>query len=413
MSQEDAAVVPLLTPRDGIPSVVVDSVALAAAIKELSVGGKYVAIDAERASGYRYSQRAYLIQIRREQGPIILIDPIECPDLSGVNAVLSDCEWILHASTQDLACLREVGINPKQMFDTELGARLAGCERVGLGPLIESVLRFSLAKEHSAVDWSTRPLPDPWLGYAALDVELLIELRHEVAKLLERQGKLLWAYEEFEAILNAAPPKPRTEPWRRTSDIHQVKKQRNQAAVRELWYARDEIARSTDIAPGRILRDAAIVEAALKLPTTRDELLAIPAFTTRGAYQNASIWFEAIERARCLPDEELPEIAPKVDALPPPRIWPSRSPIAFARLEAARSLIAEIATANNLPVENLLTPETVRRLCWEPPVDSVTTLRPDLVAHFLRERRAREWQIALTSEPLAYALLAKGELRNT
>ena len=412
MSQENVEVVPLLAPREGIPPVIVNSIALAAAIKELSVGGKYVAIDAERASGYRYSQRAYLIQIRREHGPIILIDPIGCPDLSQINEVLSECEWVLHASTQDLACLREVGINPKQMFDTELGARLAGCERVGLGPLIESLLGFSLAKEHSAVDWSTRPLPDPWLGYAALDVELLIELRHEVAKLLESQGKLLWAYEEFEAILHAPALKPRTEPWRRTSDIHQVKKPRNQAAVRELWYARDEIARSTDVAPGRILRDAAIVEAALKMPATRDELLTIPAFTTRGAYKSSPVWFEAIERARHAPDDQLPETAPKVDAMPPPRIWPSRSPIAFARLEAARSVIGEIATTNNLPVENLLTPETVRRLCWEPPLDSATTLRIQVVEEFLRERGARNWQIALTSQALAVSLLTQCELRN-
>ena len=412
MSQENAEVVPLLVPRDGIPPVVTDSIALAATIKTLGVGGKYVAIDAERASGYRYSQRAYLIQIRREHGPIVLIDPIECPDLSQINEVLSQCEWVLHASTQDLACLREVGINPKQMFDTELGARLAGCERVGLGPLIESLLGFSLAKEHSAVDWSTRPLPDPWLGYAALDVELLIELRHEVAKLLESQGKLLWAYEEFAAILNAPVSQPRTEPWRRTSDIHQVKKPRNQAAVRELWYARDEIARSTDVAPGRILRDAAIVEAALKMPATRDELLTIPNFTTRGAYKSSPTWFEAIERARHLPDEQLPETAPKVDAIPPPRIWPSRSPVAFARLEAARSVIGEIATANNLPVENLLTPDTIRRLCWEPPLDSATNLRLDVVEQFLHERGARPWQIALTSQALAVSLLTQYELRN-
>jgi ribonuclease D len=413
MSEEDISVVPLLTPRDGIPSVVVDKPGLAEAIDQLSTGGEYVAIDAERASGYRYSQRAYLIQIRREGGPIILIDPIKCPDLSGVDEVLRDCEWILHASTQDLACLREVGIDPIGMFDTELGARLAGCQRVGLGPLIESLLGFSLAKEHSAVDWSTRPLPEPWLGYAALDVELLIELRHAVAKLLHEQGKLAWAYEEFEAILNAAPPKPRSEPWRRTSDIHQVKKPRNQAVVRELWYARDELASTSDIAPGRILRDAAIVEAALKLPSTQEELLAIPAFNSRIAYTNASVWFEAIQRAKSIPEDELPETAPKLDALPPPRIWPLRAPIAFARLEAARSAMSALALALVMPVENLLTPETLRRICWEPPGQSAMVRSPNEVAHFLADRGARQWQIRLTSGLIADSLLVGAELRNT
>lgn len=413
MSEENLQVIPLLSPREGIPPVIVDPIELSAAIKTLSMGGEYVAIDAERASGYRYSQRAYLIQIRRESGPTILIDPIECPDLSEVNDVLGECEWILHASTQDLACLKEVGINPRKMFDTELGARLAGCERVGLGPLIESLLGFSLAKEHSAVDWSTRPLPEPWLGYAALDVELLIELRHEVAKLLESQGKLAWAYEEYTAILNAPPAKPRTEPWRRTSDIHQVKRPRNQAVVRELWYARDELARTTDIAPGRILRDTAIVEAALKVPTNRDELLEISGFTTRSAFAHVPTWIAAIERARNLPESELPEVTAKVDTLPPPRNWPTRAPIAYARFEAARLAMAELALELTIPVENLLTPETLRRICWAPPATSDTEFNPDLVADFLAERGARAWQIKLTCEPIAKALLAGSELRNT
>lgn len=412
MSEENLSAVPLLSPRDGIPLVIVDQRGLRLAVEQLAIGGHYVAIDAERASGYRYSQRAYLIQIKREHGRIILIDPIGCPDLSEVSEVLSDCEWILHASTQDLPCLREVGINPKKMFDTELGARLAGCERVGLGPLIESLLGFSLAKEHSAVDWSTRPLPEPWLGYAALDVELLVELRHAVAKLLEDQGKLAWSYEEFEAILNAAPPKPRTEPWRRTSDIHQVKKARNLAVVRELWYTRDELARTTDIAPGRILRDVAIVEAALKTPNYRDELLAISAFTTKNAYPHAALWLAAIERAQNLPETQLPETSPKLDALPPPRIWPARAPIAFARLEAAKAAMAALALELTIPVENLLTPETLRRICWDPPGDSATELSPEVVGDFLRERGARPWQIALTSGPIAQALLAGDELRN-
>ncbi len=412
MSEVPPSAIPLLHPKDGIPSVVTDATALSKALETLSIGGSQVAVDAERASGYRYSQRAYLIQLKREGGPIILIDPIACPDLREVNYVLRNCEWVLHASTQDLPCLREVGLDPIQMFDTELGARLAGCERVGLGPLVESLLGYSLAKEHSAVDWSTRPLPDPWLGYAALDVELLIELRAAVAKLLEDQGKYVWAEEEFAAILAANSAKPRNEPWRRTSGIHRIKTRPSLAVVRELWYARDEIARTTDLAPGRVLRDAAIIEAAGKNPTTLPDLLAIPAFRSRSGIGQAKTWFAAIDRARSIPESDLPETTVKSDSPPPPRLWAAKSPAAAARLTEARAAISEIAIANNLPVENLLTPETVRRLCWEPPVDSATTLRPDFVAHFLRERGAREWQIALTRDPLAVALLAESELRN-
>ena len=96
---------------------------------------------------------------------------------------------------------------PTRLFDTELAGRLAGFPRVGLGAMVESVLGFVLEKGHSAVDWSTRPLPEPWLRYAALDVELLVDLRDALEKELDRQGKLEWARQEFDAIaVGAARP---------------------------------------------------------------------------------------------------------------------------------------------------------------------------------------------------------------
>src|SRR5690606_3538052 len=182
----------LTEPRDGIPDVVDDGSALAEAVDAVRSGRGPVAIDAERASGYRYGQRAYLVQVRREGAGTWLIDPVPLEDLSGLGQALDGTEWVLHAATQDLPCLAEVGLRPSNLFDTELGARLAGLPRVGLAAVVEHYLKVSLAKEHSAVDWSTRPLPEPWLRYAALDVELLVELREAVAEDLQQQGKLEW-----------------------------------------------------------------------------------------------------------------------------------------------------------------------------------------------------------------------------
>ena len=173
--------VPLTHPRDGVPDVVVDERTLMRAAEAIGSGTGPVGIDAERASGYRYGQRAYLVQIRREGSGSWLIDPIACPDLSPVGEAIGDAEWILHAATQDLPCLAEVGLHPQSLFDTELGGRLAGLPRVGLGAMVEHYLGLQLAKEHSAVDWSVRPLPEPWLRYAALDVEVLVDLRDAVA----------------------------------------------------------------------------------------------------------------------------------------------------------------------------------------------------------------------------------------
>jgi ribonuclease D len=395
-----AVVRPLLAPRDGIPEVIADARTLERAVERFAAARGPVAVDAERASGFRYGQRAYLVQLRREGAGTALIDPVACPDLSALADALADAEWVLHAASQDLPCLRELNFVPDHLFDTELGGRLAGYPRVGLGPMIEDLLGFHLEKGHSADDWSTRPLPEPWLRYAALDVELLVDLREAVHAELESQGKLEWALQEFEAVRTAPPPEPRAEPWRRTSGVHRVRKARNLAVVRALWLRRDELARRRDMAPGRVLPDAAIVEAATRLPRTVHELRAVPGFSGRTRSADAVGYFAALESALALPDRELPHHPPRTDAPPPAKSWERADPAAAARLAAARPAVTAIADEHRVPAENLLLPDLVRRLCWSPPAD----LDDAAIAAFLRAGGARPWQIELTAHVLGAAL---------
>jgi ribonuclease D len=396
----------LSAPAGGIPPVVSDPKSLARALDRLSQGQGPIAVDAERASGYRYGQRAYLIQLRRVGTGTVLLDPIACPDLGDLAALIADEEWILHAASQDLPCLLDLGLRPTRLFDTELGARLAGCERVGLGALTESLLGISLAKEHSSVDWSTRPFPEAWLGYAALDVELLHDLRDAVAGLLEEQGKLDWALEEFSALVAAPAAPPRVDPWRRTNGMHAVRNRQGLAVVKALWERRDHVARARDIAPGRILPDSAIIAAALALPTTEEALIALPVFGGRATRRSAPEWLNAIRSGLELPESQWPAARLRGEGPPPPRVWADREPTAFARLSHARAALAELGERLALPVENILTPDLVRRLCWQPPQSSIESLDPAAVAEFLRAGRAREWQIALATPLLAEAMLA-------
>ena len=397
-----AVATPLLAPRDGTPPVVMDREGLLLAIQALGAGTGPVAVDAERASGYRYSSagptwcscdarapaRYCLILCRSE-----IVSPL--------GEAIADAEWVLHAASQDLPCLAEIGLRPKRLFDTELAARLAGFERVGLAALTESMLGFSLEKHHSAADWSTRPLPESWLTYAALDVELLIDLRHLLADELTRQGKAEWAAEEFESLatFGGQPARPRQDPWRRTSGIHRVRGARALARVRALWYARDTVASRRDTAPGRILADAAIVAAAEMDPADERSLLLLPGFGGRSVRRLAGTWLEALDEARALPASALPVPTP-TDGLPPAHRWAERDPAAAARLARARTAVNEIAQAHDLPPENLITPDTVRRLAWEPPTD----LSIETVCEFLRSHGARNWQITLVAEPLAAAM---------
>ncbi|MFC5724382.1 HRDC domain-containing protein [Streptomyces gamaensis] len=398
----ETAPIPLLEPREGIPPVVADEAALAGVVAAFAAGSGPVAVDAERASGYRYGQRAYLVQLRRAGAGSALVDPVGCPDLTALGEAVADAEWVLHAATQDLPCLREIGMAPARLFDTELAGRLAGFARVGLGAMVENVLGYALEKGHSAVDWSTRPLPEPWLRYATLDVELLIDLRDALEEELERQGKLEWAREEFAAIAAAPPPPPRKDPWRRTSGMHKVRRRRQLAVVRELWTARDLVAQRRDVSPGKVLGDAAIVEAALNMPANTQALAALPGYGHRTSRKQLEQWQAAVDRARALPDSELPQPGQPVTGPPPPRAWADKDPAAAGRLAAARTAVSELAERLTMPQENLITPDTVRRVCWEPPKETTH----EAVAEALAAHGARRWQIEQVTPVLVNALRA-------
>ena len=412
MSDEIVAI-PLLQPSAGTPELIDTEESFRQALQELSKGSGPFAVDAERASGFRYSARAYLIQIKRTDGGLHLIDPIPFGPghqlFTELNDLLNTDEVILHASTQDLPCLRELGINPAKLFDTELAGRIAGLPRVGLGPLLESIMGVLLAKEHSAADWSARPLPKEWLTYAALDVELLVELRNHMYVILEDAKKLPWALEEFASILKAPPAPARVDPWRRTSGMHKIKRRDQLAVIKSLWIARDAVAAKHDIAAGKLLNDSAIVELAIAVPTNKKEFeKCLRPLGLRARWlENLALWLDSIATAVALPEDQWPAMRTNADTLPPIKLWRDKFPEKFAPLSHARAAIELISQENQIPVENLITPEHVRRICWKPPIGATSTLSITEVEKALSELGARQWQIDLVAPALAAALLER------
>ena len=395
---------PLLTPADGVPQLAVTADQILGAAELLVSGHGPFAIDAERASGFRYSNRAYLLQIRRAGAGSVLIDPVSHGEdplmvMAPLADVLDTDEWILHAADQDLPCLAELGMVPPRLYDTELAGRLAGFDRVNLAAMVQRLLGLHLVKGHGAADWSKRPLPPEWLNYAALDVEVLLELRAAVAAELEEQGKTRWAAEEFEYLRTYVASPTRRDRWRRTSGIHKVKNPRTLAAVRELWITRDRIAQRRDIAPGRILPDAAIINAAVVDPDTVEKLVTLPVFGGSRQRRSAAIWVDALASARTtddLPDASEPLIGP-----PPAVRWSRRKPEAAERLESVRAGLNELSQRFSVPTENLLTPDVVRRLVWDwqPVADAAA-----VIDGFLADAGARPWQRELTVPVLTAAL---------
>jgi len=393
---------PLLTrPTDGIPALVDTPAGLAATVEALASGTGPIAVDTERAQSFRYTGRAYLLQFRREGSGTHLLDPIafegEQPGrgLEPLADALAGAEWIIHAASQDLPCLALSGLLPDALFDTELAARLLGLPRVALGTLVEQYFGVRLLKEHSAADWSARPLPTEWLAYAALDVELLAELRAMLAEQLVAAGKDEWARQEFTHLVATAGERPvRTDPWRRTSGLHAVRNPTGLAVVRELWTTRDEIARRLDRAPSKILADraiselAALVDARTRTFPGRRELRGIALFRRKNAQRYEENWLAAVQRAAALTRAQLPPLKVPSDDPGQPRSWESREPEAFARWQRMRPAVVARAEELVVPVENLITPDHLRRLVHRPP----EPLDAEHVDAFLAGLGTRPWQ---------------------
>jgi ribonuclease D len=362
------------------------------ALEELVSGTGPIGVDAERASGFRYGNDAYLVQFYRAGSAAFLIDPRAVASFEPVQEALAREEWIFHAASQDLPCLRDIGLEPTTVFDTELASRLLGLPRVGLSTVAEELLGVSLAKAHSAADWSTRPLPEPWLEYAALDVTLLPSLRDALATMLDETNKSQIAQQEFEALLAWSPKDVHPEPWRRLSGLHSIHQPRNLAIARELWQTRDALARDRDTAPGRLLPDRSIIAAAQAPPRSQADLASMKSFSGRASRSELSRWWEAIYVGKTT--EDLPtQRARGTREMPHHRAWSQRYPEADARLKTARASLNTLSEQLSIPLENLLTPDFLRRLAWEPP-DELSDYAMD---QRLAELGARPWQRELCS----------------
>jgi ribonuclease D len=378
---------------------------LANAISNLRSHAGRFGIDAERASGFKYSQRAYLIQINRRDSDIYLIDPasispkLDATKFNELAELLQEDAWILHAATQDLGCLAELGLKPIEIIDTELGSRLAGLPRVGLASVVEHYLQLSLAKEHSAVDWSTRPLQDSWLEYAALDVDVLHQLADALLQDLESQNKITYARQEFEHLLSFKPKAEKPDKWRGVSGLHEVKDQKGLAIARALWQARETLAIKLDVAPGRLIPDASISHVAKTQTATRPQLANDRAFTGRASRSYLDTWWEAIEVGRNTRD--LPPLRLPATGIPNHRIWANKFPEAYKRLLSSKNVIDEVSSELSIPQENLLTPDFLRQLCW----GDLPEVSSDTVSEFLTTLGARKWQVELLSGRLATAIL--------
>lgn len=353
-----------------------------------------IGVDAERASGFKYSNRAYLVQFSTEN-QIFLLDPtlFRDEDILELNAIVSARQWILHSATQDIPCLRELGFQPLDIFDTELAARLCGIEKFGLGSLALELLDLEMEKEHSAADWSQRPLSDEMLNYAALDVDVLHDLKATLDKRIDELGRHSWLVQELHRLLSFRPrPQPK-DAWRNLPGISKTKDERKLKVAASLYIRRDELAKEKDIAPGRLIPDRSIMAVLEQLPDTKAELARNREFQGRASRSLIDDWWSAIKNSENL---ELSDSELDPNHMPNHRSWEKRFPEAHLRLSALRPIVLSKAQEFGIAPEILLSPDVLRRVCFKPESD---------IASQLEANGARQWQIELLAAELAEGLV--------
>ena len=405
-AEPDRPDIPLLELDAALPPVVETPEALDDLIDRFAAGSGPFAIDAERASGYRYSHRAYLIQIRRRGAGTALIDPVPFGDVPNtvfepLATAIGATEWIIHAASQDLACLAEVGLRPTMLFDTELAGRLLNYPRVGLAALVEELLGFRMRKEHSAADWSKRPLPESWLLYAALDVELLIELGMCWLSISTRRASA-------SGPTRSSPPgQPQTQPRRAASlGGGRLASTASAAGGGSPWCGRCGSCATTSPGAATSRRTGSCPTRRSSRPRRRRRSRGPRLAGCRPSPPGARSGTSASSTRRSpspgtCPRRSCRRSRPSTTGRRPRGCGPRRTPWQQRVCAAAADVVAAIATEANLPQENLIAPDPVRRLAWDPPDPaSVAT-----VAAALAGMAARPWQIALVAEPLAAALV--------
>src|SRR5205823_5593321 len=254
-------------------------------LAELARAHGRLAIDTEFVSEGRYRPLLCLVQValaprgQPANRRIELLDPLAGGfDPGPLADVVADpeVELVLHAGAQDVAILRrEWGIQPRNVFDTQVAAGFAGFgAQAGYGSLLARVIGTQLSKSAGFTRWDVRPLTAEQLDYARSDVYELLALAEALQERLEKAGRLRWAREECRRVEEASDERVPEEAYKRLPRVAQLRP-KARAVARALAEWRELTAQAEDRPVGSVLSDVALLEVARRQPRSVEQLQAI------------------------------------------------------------------------------------------------------------------------------------------
>ncbi|MCI1256078.1 MAG: ribonuclease D [Corynebacterium provencense] len=423
----------LASPREGLPPLADSPSAVSEAADALASGTGPVAVDTERASGFRFDDRAWLVQLRRTGAGTHLVDPAAVPDADRLLApVMNSTPWVLHAAHTDLPALTSLGWHAPELHDTQIAGRLLGYGQIGLAGMLEELLGVTVAKDKGREDWSRRPLTEDLLTYAALDVELLTELLDTAVAQLRRRSieegtdRILWYRQECEHVRTDWSHPVTVPDWTRLRGIGAVRDPRGRELARRLTEIRNRVARDLDTPPEKVLASSLIVELARSPQDAEDVLLSRgtgggrvrPPRSARGGHGRRpprpmprmspdlrSMLLHGVRDALSADPGELPPRPEQVRGVPDHRTWSRDHPVAARLLSGFRDAVDTLSGHLDLDPSELLVSRSVRSLAWKVstslspgptgPQDDPVGWAEELVGGLLVGEDARPWQIDL------------------
>jgi ribonuclease D len=282
---------------------------LAAFCKPLAAT-EFIAVDTEFMRERTYWPKLCLAQVAGPDDAAAIDALAEGIDLGPLDELMANAKVlkVFHAARQDLEIfylrMHEV---PQPLFDTQIAAMVCGHgEAASYESLATKLAKAKIDKSSRFTDWSRRPLSERQISYALSDVTHLRVVYEKLRRQLEKSGRLSWITEEV-AVLND-PATYRADPeqaWRRLKP--RGASPRLLGTLKEAAAWRERTAQRIDIPRQRLLRDEQLLEIASHAPKTTEDLA-----MTRGLGRGfAEGWqgrelMEAIERARQVPDADLP-----------------------------------------------------------------------------------------------------------
>ena len=263
-------------------------------------------------------------------------------------------EVILHAAENDILTLqRDFDFRLRNIYDTQLAARILGRQGIGLAKVLYEEFGVVSDKKMQRTNWGQRPLTQQQLTYAQIDTHYLPALRARQIRSLEEAGRWKEAQAAFRMLeeIRFSPPEPRA--FWQMKQIRSVE-ERDLGVLQAVWEWRESFAQRVDRPPFKVLGENALVYLSQKRPGTLSSLKAVPGLSERQVRWFGRELLAAVRKGEQLPAPRRPVSARKPD--------PALTAAGKKRYEALRQWRSETAAARGVDPDIVFSNETLHQI---------------------------------------------------